>query len=124
MNRERKREMNRRKSRGRQERMVAAKAKGTHSRQEWLKMKRFFNNLCVCCGQRGWVQKDHIQPVFMEGSHSIRNVQPLCPKCNQMKGFWDIVDYRPLYCEKNGLVLPDSWKGESVDFSPPLIAAI
>lgn len=107
-----KKEARRRHGRTRQKRLDSAKAKGTHERKEWVRMVRFFGNHCVRCGKYDFMQKDHICPISKEGSHSITNIQPLCSRCNQMKGYWDIVDYRPSFCENHNLILPGEWEGD------------
>jgi len=109
MNYKQKQKMWRRKTVARVRRMKAAKAKGDHTYAEWKMMVRFFDNHCVRCGKRDFVQCDHIVPVSEGGSNGMGNLQPLCALCNTMKGFWDIVDYRPGFCEKAGLTLPKEW---------------
>ena len=71
----------------RKQRMVEARSKGTHTKQEWKALKAEFNNRCVKCGTDEYrVEKDHIIPVYQGGSDSIDNIQPLCARCNASKG--------------------------------------
>lgn len=47
-----------------------------------------FNNRCVRCGVRAGeaeIHKDHIVPLYLGGSDSWDNLQPLCQKCNISK---------------------------------------
>lgn len=96
-------------------RIAAARQKGTHTAKEWELMIVFFGNQCVECeGESGLVnlEKDHIVPIYQGGSDSIRNLQPICAKCNRSKGP-DRTDWRTNYCQKHGLELPLEWRGDN-----------
>lgn len=98
-------------SQKRAERLSDARKKGTHTKEEWQEMKSFFNNTCVRCnGKSGLVnvEKDHIKPIYQGGSDSIRNLQPVCARCNSSKGS-EIIDHRITYCKNNSLVMPEKW---------------
>lgn len=79
----------------RSERMAAARAKGTHTKEEWADLVAACGNKCVRCGADGNVVKDHVVPVYQGGSDGIDNLQPLCVRCNGAKGPED-VDHVPL----------------------------
>jgi hypothetical protein len=76
---------------------MAARAKGTHSEQEWREMKRVYKGRCVRCNQKpypnGRLTKDHVIPVSCGGSDLITNIQPLCSQCNSRKRT-QFTDYR------------------------------
>ena len=96
--------------RTRAERMKAARSKGNHSEDEWAEMKEFFGT-CVKCGgssNLSHMDRDHILPVYQDGCHSIRNIQPLCAKCNAGKGP-ESKDYRIEFCRINGIEMPAKW---------------
>lgn len=88
-------------------RMLLA-AEGTHTPEEWNKMKHQFGNRCVCCGviekdaALGRITKDHILPIRAGGSNWISNIQPLCVPCNTRKGS-RCIDYRPTRAQKTRL---------------------
>lgn len=44
------------------------------------------NYRCLCCGQNGQLQVDHINPKYHGGTHSLDNLQTLCVNCNLIKG--------------------------------------
>ena len=92
-------------------RLKLARQKGTHTKKEWQLMKEFFGVCVKCMGSHGYVnlERDHIKPLYQGGSDSIRNIQPLCAKCNAGKGP-DEFDYRVSFCEVNGLDMPEVWK--------------
>lgn len=71
----------------RRARLAAARARGTHSAAEWLGLLVRYGARCVRCGAGGErLQRDHIIPVYQEGSDAIANIQPLCRRCNCAKG--------------------------------------
>jgi 5-methylcytosine-specific restriction endonuclease McrA len=65
-----------------------------HTFQEWANMLVFFNNRCATCGIGEDITRDHITPLVSGGDDSITNLQPLCRRCNSMKGIQDN-DYHP-----------------------------
>lgn len=71
----------------RKQRLIAARAKGSHTDKEWAQLKSDFGYYCVRCGCLPiTLHKDHITPIYQGGSDGIDNIQPLCPKCNSSKG--------------------------------------
>jgi 5-methylcytosine-specific restriction endonuclease McrA len=89
-----------------------AKQKGDHTKLEWEQMKEFFNNTCVICyGESNLenVEKDHIIPLYKNGSNSIQNIQPVCALCNSRKGY-NTTDYRPYLAEYLNKILPNNYK--------------
>ena len=53
-----------------------------------------YDNCCVKCGEKKPLTIDHIQPISKGGSNITSNIQPLCGRCNSIKGT-KIIDYRP-----------------------------
>lgn len=98
-------------TRPRSARMSAARAKGRHTRAEWIEMVSFFEACCVRCGSnRLRVERDHIIPVYQGGDDSILNLQPMCARCNAAKGP-DRTDCRPAAALRLGKALPAKWGG-------------
>ena len=94
----------------RSERLSLARAKATHSEEEWEELKTFFGH-CVLCGKSAEevkLVKDHIIPIYQGGSDGIDNLQPLCQSCNARKGP-DSTDHRITYCLQKGLEMPAKW---------------
>lgn len=94
-------------------RLDIAKRKGTHTRQESIELLKFFNYTCVCCFRRGHtigLSIDHIVPLYLGGSDSIKNLQPLCTKCNSSKGD-DATDMRHFAAKMLNLTLPEQYAG-------------
>jgi len=92
-------------------RLKEARKKSKHTQEEFQEMVNFFDGVCVKCGSKDGVLKDHIIPIYQGGSDGIKNLQPLCKKCNSSKGS-DSTDYRISYCIKNKLKLPKKWLAE------------
>jgi hypothetical protein len=71
---------------------------GTHTSDEWIDLKKKFNNSCANCGiseetlRQKWkgthftkLTRDHIIPISKNGTDYIKNIQPLCVSCNARK---------------------------------------
>lgn len=68
-------------------------APGAHTLAEWRKLRRWFGNVCVCCGAHENLTVDHVVPLSKGGSNDVSNLQPLCHSCNCSKQDQD-TDYR------------------------------
>lgn len=82
----------------RSERLAEARKKGTHSERQWVLLKRLLEGTCVICFKKEpdvKIVKDHVIPIYQDGSDSIENIQPACRSCNAHKGP-DNRDLRPL----------------------------
>ena len=63
-------------------------ASGTHTFDEWERLKAQYNWTCPCCEKCEptiKLSQDHIIPLSKGGSDNIENIQPLCLKCNLQK---------------------------------------
>lgn len=61
---------------------------GRHTEQEWLELKKAYNNACAKCLVKEpnvKLTRDHIIAISSGGGDSITNIQPLCNKCNASK---------------------------------------
>lgn len=97
-------------------RLTQSRHLGRHSKQEWSEMKIFFENTCVkCYGGSGLlnVERDHIIPIYQNGSDGIDNIQPLCARCNASKGP-DNFDYRPEAAKRLKKKLPIIYTKKSI----------
>lgn len=67
--------------------MAAARARGTHTADEWGTLLREVDGECPGC-RRGFpkLTLDHVRPISKGGSDAIGNLQPLCESCNKSKG--------------------------------------
>ena len=70
------------------------KSKGIITKEEWSAVLEKHGNKCLCCGRTDVkMTMDHVKPIFIGGSHTVDNVQPLCLSCNSKKHIKHI-DYR------------------------------
>lgn len=71
----------------RSQRLAEARARGTHTDQQWMDLVTRFAMRCVRCGCTPVPRpcKDHILPIYLGGSDAIGNLQPLCRECNSSK---------------------------------------
>ena len=105
---QRKRSIKNRKARTK--RLIEARKKGTHTKEEWEEMQIFFDNYCVRCHTpMEQTIKDHIIPLYLGGSDSIKNIQPVCKPCNSSKT-GETADCRPTFCVCFGLLMPRKWE--------------
>lgn len=72
----------------RSQRLVEARARGTHTNDEWQVILERFAFRCVRCGccPEPRPCKNHIVPISIGGSDAKENLQPLCRECNTSKG--------------------------------------
>ena len=61
-------------------------AKGSHTIDEWLKLKLLLGNHCLDCWKTNVkLEQDHIIPLTKGGTDWLDNIQSLCSKCNGTK---------------------------------------
>ncbi len=73
----------------------ATQAGGSYTPQEWRELCSRYGNKCLRCGRNDVkLTFDHVMPVSKGGTSDISNGQPLCGRCNAIKGNKHI-DYRP-----------------------------
>lgn len=61
---------------------------GSHTLEEWEKLKHDFDYCCAQCGineKEVKLTRDHIMPISKGGTDDICNIQPLCRSCNSKK---------------------------------------
>jgi len=62
--------------------------------EEWKSILDFYDHSCLRCGRTAVkLTIDHVLPIFLGGTHTIDNIQPLCGPCNSSKRDKHI-DYR------------------------------
>ena len=67
-----------------------------HTTNEWNELKDYYNNVCLCCGTKDRLTRDHVIPISLGGTDHIDNIQPLCHSCNSSK-HTKSTDYRPRF---------------------------
>jgi hypothetical protein len=68
----------------RYDRVFDARAMGTHSEKEWEVLQKVFGGCANCCQPE--ITKDHVVPLSKGGCDCVANLQPLCSRCNSLKG--------------------------------------
>jgi len=63
-------------------------AEGSHTFKEWEELKKQYDWTCPRCGKQEpeiKLTQDHIKSLNKGGTNWIKNIQPLCLKCNSFK---------------------------------------
>ena len=84
-------------------------ALGSHTFEEWLALKSYYRNMCLCCKKQESdikLTEDHIIPLSMGGRDDINNIQPLCQSCNTRKHA-KIISYLPVGVNSSVFALPN-----------------
>lgn len=58
---------------------------GSHTEDEWERLKALAKYRCVKCRKKKRLTRDHIIPLSKGGDDTITNIQPLCHSCNCRK---------------------------------------
>jgi 5-methylcytosine-specific restriction endonuclease McrA len=66
---------------------------GTHNDVEFYDLCEQYGFVCLACGSRDSLTRDHVIPLSKGGSDEITNIQPLCHRCNSGKRD-KAIDYR------------------------------
>jgi hypothetical protein len=62
--------------------------------ETWIAMLKWCEHRCLKCGVESFsLSQDHVIPLDKGGSNEADNIQPLCLRCNQVKGI-STEDYR------------------------------
>jgi 5-methylcytosine-specific restriction endonuclease McrA len=70
------------------------KAKGSHTKEDFIKLCAETNNTCYYCGKETThLVREHKIPLFRNGSNDIDNIVPSCWKCNLKKGIRTTEEY-------------------------------
>ncbi|MBN9658647.1 MAG: HNH endonuclease [Acidobacteria bacterium] len=76
---------------------------GDWTAQDQQNLFDLFHHHCVSCCQHesvcGKLEADHVVPLFLGGTSSFRNRQPLCRRCNAKKAV-QVIDYRPSFLSR------------------------
>lgn len=83
-------------NKARASKMEEARAKGTHTKKEWMTLIEEFEHRCLRCGNvpEDGLTKDHIEMIARGGSDTIDNIQPLCRQCNSAQEQFNWVEWR------------------------------
>ncbi len=68
-------------------------AVGSVGTYEWMAVLEQHGYACACCRTVTKLTIDHVKPLSRGGTNTIDNVQPLCRRCNMLKGTEEI-DFR------------------------------
>lgn len=75
---------------------------------EWDWTLAWYEERCAYCGAPEALQLDHAVPLDRGGAHSLGNVVPACPRCNQRKGRRELGLWLELQRQERGLN-PEAW---------------
>jgi 5-methylcytosine-specific restriction endonuclease McrA len=76
-----------------------AKKNGTFvnfTHDQWVGVKRVFDNKCAYCGNDSKLSQEHFVPLSKGGDYSISNIIPACTNCNSSKGNKNFFEWYPL----------------------------
>ena len=53
--------------------------------KDWRRLVARYRGCCAYCGERAPLQREHVIPLCLGGSHSVGNILPACAPCNSRK---------------------------------------
>ena len=63
--------------------------------EQWVEIKKIFNNKCAYCNEERKLTIEHFIPVVKYGELTINNIIPVCSSCNSSKGARDFFTWFP-----------------------------
>lgn len=71
-------------------------ATGSHTQDQWMSRRDYYNNRCVYCGTKDDITKDHRIPLERGGANWPSNLKPACRSCNSSKGTKTETEFKQL----------------------------
>lgn len=54
--------------------------------RDWARLVNRYGGRCAYCGEEATLQRDHVVPLALGGTHGPGNIVPACQPCNYSKG--------------------------------------
>lgn len=54
--------------------------------RDWARLVNRYGGRCAYCGEKAVLQRDHVVPLALGGTHGPGNITPACQPCNYSKG--------------------------------------
>lgn len=69
----------------------------TLTTEQWMEIKKAFDNRCAYCGKKKSLTQDHFVPACKGGDYTHNNIVPACRNCNCKKHTQDFFIWYPEY---------------------------